>query len=222
MFDRLRKAWGRASDHPAQAAPTDPFAGWAAGQGYAVTGHLAAQFSLRGEFNGRPWRADRLPPGRPFITGAELRARADLDLHQELAVMVLNRPLKEALEQQAYANYTESLQTTVDAGQTEELRWLAMFDEVVWDGASDAFWSCFAVLADRREDAALWLDDALAGLLLGWPEDVPGAETPFTMMLLRGKLYLRMEFQQPDLPTLAHAVTVLRMACERALALARA
>ena len=45
----------------------------------------------------------------------------------------MNRPLKESLEKQAYQIYTDQLQTSVDPNLPEEMRWLAMYDEVGWE-----------------------------------------------------------------------------------------
>ena len=69
-------------------------------------------------------------------------------------VLVMNRPLKEALEKKAYQMFTDQLQTSVDPSLPEEMRWLAMFDEVGWDGLPSEFWTRYAVLTDRREHAA--------------------------------------------------------------------
>ena len=60
------------------------------------------------------WRLQLGRPTRDYIRGEELRARAELGIDDDVAVLVMNRPLKEALEKQAYQMYTDSLQTSVD------------------------------------------------------------------------------------------------------------
>jgi hypothetical protein len=97
------------------------------------------------------------------------------------------------------------------------MRWLAMYDEVGWESLPQAFWGRYAVLADRRENALAWIDPALAAMMLDWPEPSPTLETPFMLMLLRGKAYLRMEYQPSDMPTLQHAALIFTGACESAL-----
>jgi hypothetical protein len=110
------------------------------------------------------------------------------------------------------------LQTTVDSSMPEEVRWISLFDEVGWISAPDAFWERYAVVADQQVHAQTWINDALCGLLLGWPQDGPDAQTPFTLMLARGKAYMRMEYAPADLETLAYATTIFVTACETALA----
>ena len=53
-------------------------------------------------------------------------------MSEDVAVLTINRPLKEALEKRAYKMYTDTLQTTEDPGLPEEMRWLAIYDEAGW------------------------------------------------------------------------------------------
>jgi hypothetical protein len=148
-----------------------------------------------------------------------VRARADLGIDGNVAVLVMNRPLKEALEKRAYQIYTNDLQTSVDTTLPEEMRWLAMYDEVGWDSLPRPFWDRFCVLTDRRENALAWVDPSLADLMLNWPAPAPSAEVPFMVLLLNGKAYLRMEYTPADLGTLQHAAHIFTSACESAQAL---
>lgn len=224
MFDRLKKAFSRpAKDKGEAAAPNSqlgfgPVSEWAATRGFGFTvdgtGHGVA---LEGDVRGKPWRLQLGSPSRHYIRGEELRARAELGFDEDVSVLVMNRPLKEALEKQAYQMYTESLQTSADPRLPEEMRWLAMYDEVGWDDLPREFWGRYGILSDRRESAIGWMDPALARLMLEWPEPGPSAEVPFMMLLLRGKAYLRMEYTPADLATLQHAALIFTSACERAL-----
>jgi hypothetical protein len=130
----------------------------------------------------------------------------------------MNRPLKESLEKRAYAIYTDSLRTTADPSLPEEMRWLAMYDEVGWSSLLPEFWQRYTVLADQREHALAWIDNHLATLLLSWPEPGPDAQAPFILMLLRGKAYLRMQYTPADIATLQHAAVTYTSACAAALA----
>lgn len=224
MFERIKKAFSRApseareSEASASQMAHGPVSEWAATQGFAFsadgTGHGIA---LEGKVSGKPWRLQLGRPTRNYILGEEVRARAELGVRDDAAVLVMNRALKEALEKQAYQAYTDPLQTSVDATLPEEMRWLAMFDEVGWEGLPKAFWERFSVLTDKRENAVKWVGPQLAQLMLNWPAPAPSAEVPFMIVLLRGKAYLRMEYSPADLGTLQHAALIFTSCCEAAL-----
>ncbi|WBY02134.1 hypothetical protein PE066_00930 [Ramlibacter tataouinensis] len=226
MFDRIRKAFSPLRQAPEQRLPpasmASPLAGkaadWAAGQGFTVaTQSGATALAFEGRVAGKGWRMELGRPGRKYIRGEELRGRAELDIDPDVLVVAMNRPLKESLEKQAYALYTDSLQTSVDPSLPEEMRLLAMHEEVGWDSMPRVFWSRYAVVADDRGQAQSWVDAELAHLLMEWPEPAPAAELPVLLMLLRGRAYLRME-QGPDaLPALQHATRVFGRACENAV-----
>src|SRR5690606_7296305 len=145
---------------------------------------------------------------RDYIAGEELRSRAELGLSEDVGAMVINRPLKDALERRAYSMITDTLQTTADPRLPEEMRWLAMYDEIGWEGVPDAFWARYAVLADSREHALAWVDSNLIELLLSWPEPAPTAQVPFMVVLLRGKCYLRMQYLPAEMSTVEHAASI--------------
>ena len=225
MFDRIKKAFSKQAKEPlepegpnSQLSQGGPVSEWAATQGFAFSvdgsGHGMA---LEGKVGGKPWRLQLGRPTRDYILGAEVRARAELGIQDDVAVLVMNRPLKESLEKKAYQIYTDQLQTSVDSSMPEEMRWLAMFKEVGWDKLPLDFWNRFSVLTDRREDAVAWIDPALAGLMTEWPVSATSPEVPFMVLLLRGKAYLRMEYTPADLTTLQHAALIFTSACEAAL-----
>jgi hypothetical protein len=232
MFDRIKKAL-RGDAKPAEAPasqlpsqlPQGAVSEWAVSQGFAVSYHgpgsnspsRGAVMAVEGRVGSKPWRIELGKPTRNYILGEELRGRAELGLNDELAVMIMNRPLKEALEKKAYSMITDTLQTTADPNLPEEMRWLAMFDEVGWDSIPADFWERYAVLADRREHAMAWIDAPLVQQLMGWPEPAPTREVPFMVLILRGKAYLRMEYSPPEMGTLQHAARVFTSACESAL-----
>jgi hypothetical protein len=51
---------------------------------------------------------------------------------------------------------TQGFGFSADPNLAEEMRWLAMFDEMGWDSLPDAFWARYSVLSDRRETAPPW------------------------------------------------------------------
>jgi len=225
MFDRIKKAFSSrvSKEAGASVAPNSqlaqgPVSEWAATQGFGFSVDGTGRgITLEGDVNGKPWRLQQGSPSRQYIRGEEVRARAELDVDSDVAVLVMNRPLKEVLEKQAYQLYTDSVQTSADPHLPEEMRWLAMYDEVGWDALPRAFWDRYGVLTDRRESAVAWINPSLARLMLEWPDAATSADVPFMMMLLRGKAYLRMEYTPTDLPTLQHAALIFTSACEAAM-----
>ena len=223
MFDRIRKVFQRErKERDGEGASSfssyGPLSEWAASRGMSFsTGALGHTVSMHGKVGGHPWRMELGKPTRDFISGEELRARAELGVFDDLGAMIINRPLKDALERRAYSMITDTLQTTADPRLPEEMRWLAMYDEIGWEGVPESFWARYAVLADQREHALAWVDDTLVNLLLGWPSPAPGAQVPFMIVLLRGRCYLRMQYQPALTSTLDHASTVFTAACESAL-----
>lgn len=222
MFERLKKAFARGTSAPASGpAPADPGAfaaleDWAASQQLAFASQ-GTGFTLQGQLAGKPWRLEAGRSSRKYIQGEELRGRAELGINPDVLVVVMNRPLKEQLEKQAYALYTDTLQTSVDPNLPEEMRLLAMHEEVGWESMARAFWARYAIVADERDNAHAWVDGVLARQLLEWPAPAPDAGVPFMLMLLRGKAYLRMQNGPLHLPRLQHAAQVFTGACENAL-----
>jgi hypothetical protein len=219
MFERLKKVFSSGDPLPQKIVRADAVSEWAGTQGFGYSSQGAGHgIVLTGKVRGKPWKLESGAASRDYIRGEELRARAALGINEDAAVLIMNRPLKEALEKRAYAIYTDTLQTTADPSLPEEMRWLAMYEEFGWSSLVPEFWERYTVLADKRENALAWLDNNLAEALLHWPEPGPDAQTPFILMLLRGKAYLRMQYAPGDIATLQHAAIVYTSACEAALA----
>jgi hypothetical protein len=229
MFHRLKKAFGLDPSQSPQ-LPTNRsvlpsrVSEWASAHGYDLQeskpGALTRpgeRFALSGRVGTKPWRLESGRPSRSFIKGHELRARAELDLPDQLVLMVMNRSLKELLEKKAFAAYTDSLQTVQDSQMSEELRWLTMYDEAQGPNWEPAFVAQMAVLCAERSHALTWLDQTLMHDLLHWPADATSPNTPLVLHIARGKLYLRMQYSHGDILTLEHALRVLVWASESAL-----
>lgn len=224
MFDRIKKAFSKRDKDILETAGFSsqlahgPVSEWAGTQGFAFSTDASGQgIALEGEVEGKPWRLQLGRPSRKYIFGEEVRARAELGLPEDVAVLIMNRPLRDALEKQAYELYTDPLQTSADPNLPEEMRWLAMFDEVGWESLPKDFSDRYAILTDNRENALAWLDTALIRATLDWPVPAPSPEVPFQILLLRGKAYLRMEYTPADLLILQHAALIFTTACESAL-----
>jgi hypothetical protein len=222
MFDRLKKTFIKDTLPQAVAAPQTAYEemlAWGLGRklkdlqpgstkGFAMTGYLG----------NKPWKLECSSSTRDYIAGDELRARAEIRVSDDVAVLIMNRPLKEKLEEQAYEMYTDTVQTTADASLPEEMRWLAMYPEAEWPEMPRAFRGRYVVLSDKLEHAVAWVDQELIDLLMTWPEPARDAETPFMVMLLRGKAYLRMQHDPGNLQELEHATVIFTKACLSATA----
>lgn len=224
MFDRLRKAFGTScspgSDLGRPATNRD-VARWAAKQQLAIVAHSTeGHFDLGGDIHGHPWRLECGAPTRDYVTGLELRGRADVGADPDAAVMVINRPLQEILEGTAYTAITDTLQTAVSSSLPEEMRWLSMYEEMAWPGLPVSFREHFAVVAERIELAQRWIHAPVVSQLLNAVEGEGGSErakSPMVLMLARGKVYLRMEHTQRSLAEIAHAKQLLLVAGQAAL-----
>ena len=224
MFDRIKKAFLRETKERHDSVPSSqgslhgPVSEWAASRNMTFSpGTLGSAMTMQGKVGGRPWKMELGKPSRDYITGQELRARAELGVFEDVGAMIINRPLKEALERRAYSMITDTLQTTADPRLPEEMRWLAMYDEIGWEGPAQEFWDRYAVLSDKREHALAWVDDHLIHLLMAWPDPSPTPQVPFMIVLLRGKCYLRMQYVPAETITLDHATSVFTSACESAI-----
>ena len=228
MFDRLKKVFARGAPQAQESMRDDlppppsvfaPVSEWAGTQGFGFLDQDKGHgFLLTGKVRGKSWKLECGASSRDYIVGEELRARAELGIHSDVSVLIMNRPLKESLEKRAYSMYTDSLQTTANPGLPEEMRWLAMYPEVGWPGLVPEFWDRYTVLAERKEDAQAWIDSNLAELLLHWPQPGFNPRTPFILMMLRGKAYMRMQYIPGDIMTLQHAAVTYTSACDAALA----
>lgn len=221
MFDRLGKAWGSLL---ASSDPSSPLAQWASTQGLAFKSMFGGAYAIVGQWQGRTVRIECSAPSRPYVQGMELMGRVDLGLASPSSVVLMNRALKRALEEQAtalYASYTDDLQTSATM-LPEEIRWLAQYRDAGWAGPDEAFWERYAVLTDATDVARSWLDASAVQRLMAWPGDRVSAATPVLFMLLRGKLYLRLQIDQTrDTATALHAMDLLRHLTEQASALPR-
>ena len=228
MFKSLKNALGlnkdkedRPSELPSTRSPASILrergkpSEWASAQGDSALGVAGKGFRLDGELQGRPWRIEQGKPSRDFIKGLELRARGEMNVREDVAVMVMTRSLKNELDKRAFALYTDTLQTQVDPNLPEEMRWLSMYEEVGWESLGSDFLDSYAILADDKENAVAWILPQLTYALMAWPSKEPNV--PRVLMVLRGKVYLRMQITEGDLATAEHASRVFNQACEMAV-----
>ncbi|RYG27392.1 MAG: hypothetical protein EON93_20650, partial [Burkholderiales bacterium] len=169
-------------------AALDDIAVWARDAGLEYTARENSGFVISGQAFDVNWRLERAAPVRDFIHGAELRGRTEMGLNSDLAVLVMNRHLKEALENRAFAEFTDTLRTVADAQLPEEVRWLSMYEEVHLPDAPIGFHDMYAVLADDSRHAYDWINEAVATELMRWPHAAVNEQTPVILMVLRGNV----------------------------------
>lgn len=183
------------------AGRTPPAAGWgelapwAQSCQYTFRGVREAEgFVIEGRLGALPWRLEWGPSQRHYISGPELRLRAELGLPSELQAVVLNRPLKERMEKAVFDQYVEGVQTRIDNETPPEMRWLVMFQPLAGSdmGALKERW---VALGSVKPFVIQWLEGALADVLAKLPGDPKNA---VVLMIGRGRLALRVA--QP-LPT---------------------
>lgn len=174
---------------------------------------------VEGDMHGSPWRMEWGTPQRAYLLDRELRLRMELGLPQTLQMLVTSRALAEELEQAAYALFTQDMQTQIDSGMPEEMRWLAMFPKIQV-ASMKPLRSRFSVVASAAAPLAAWLDGPLASQLETASRTWLRHDDPLVMMTLRGRLYLRLESAQPDAELLEGALALFEAAARSAVAAA--
>lgn len=215
MLESLKRWIGGSRGGP------DPKAlqGWARQRGLAVKRVRDDDgVVVEGTMHGTPWRLEWGPPQRAYILERELRLRMDLGLPPTLQMLVTSRALAEELEQSAYALFTQDMQTRIDSGMPEEMRWLAMFPKTQL-AAMKPLKMHFSAVASAPEPLTTWIGGELAQQLEA-ARNWLSQDEPLVLMTLRGRLYLRIESLQPDEALLDGALALFEAAAQRALAAA--
>ena len=151
--------------------------------GFIVEGHLGTL----------PWRMEWGASQRPYVTGPELRIRAEVGLGTDVQVMVLDRALQASMESAVFEQFVEGVQTRIDNQTPPEMRWLVMYPKL--GGAElGALREHFAAVAAHKPWLLQWLEGPLAAALLAAPRT---AGQPIALMVARGRLTLRVGLAEP-------------------------
>ena len=95
MFERLKKVFIQSDATPMQIAVPDAVSKWAGIKGFTFAGVGEEKgFVVTGKAGNKPWKLERGKSTRDYILGDELRARAELKLNDDVAVLIINRSLK--------------------------------------------------------------------------------------------------------------------------------
>ena len=174
-------------------------------------------FVIDGLLEGKPWRIEWGPPQRAYIVGHELRLRMEIDLPSDAQMLVLSRPLMEALERQTFEEFTDNVQTQIGTKSPEEMRWLVMFPKINLTTLK-TLRARFGGVASAPEAGLDWITGPLANAIeqqaaSGFLRDEP----PFVLMTLRGRAYLRLQLLTPDAPDIGAALAIFETAVARAI-----
>ncbi len=173
-------------------------------------------FVLDGGLDSKPWRLEWGEPQRQYIQGHELRLRMELGLSPNLQMLLLSQPLAELLERATFESFTETTQTVIDSNTPEEMRWLVMFPKATWQ-APKAVRQAFLVVGSTAAEATSWVEGALAQQLEVASQRVLKDQPAFVLMVLRGRVYLRLQLEEPTAAVLGQVVALFETAVLQAV-----
>jgi len=215
MLESFKRLFAAKPDEPDYAEVGN----WAQQRGYAlkrVRGESG--FVIDGALDDKPWRLEWGPPQRDYIAGRELRVRMELELPSDAQMLLLSRPLMNALERKTFEEFTDNVQTQVGTKTPEEMRWLVMFPKVNLSGFK-TLRARFGAVASMAEAGLAWLSGPLGHALERASNDLLKNDPPFVLMTLRGRAYLRMQLATPDAQDIAAALAIYETAVKQALAI---
>lgn len=214
MFDRIKTLLKKTESSPADGAAALTIPAWARSAGLTCTDRGNGDLVLEGTYGGRSWGLELGPSTRDFIEGRQLRGKINLNADPNVSVIVMNRALKESLDDRVYKLYTDSVQTMASPEMQDEMRWVTIFEEFGWTSLPQEFWQSYSAMADNRLNATRLVNELLCEVLMNGPEQEQARNLPFTLSFSRSKLYLRMAYQPANLSTVQHAAAVMLTACE--------
>ena len=176
-----------------------------------------AGFVIDGLLEDKPWRLEWGAPQRDYIIGSELRLRMELELPSDAQMLLLSRPLMDALERKTFEDFTDNVQTQIGTQSPEEMRWLVMFPKINLTTLK-TLRARFGGVASAPEAGLDWITGPLANAIeqqaaSGFLRDEP----PFVLMTLRGRAYLRLQLLTPDAPDIGAALAIFETAVARAI-----
>jgi hypothetical protein len=213
MLGSLRRLFGK----PAPERDLTDIAEWAQRRGFGFKRARGDEgFVVDGLLDGKPWRVEWGPSQRDYIPGHELRFRMELALGSDAQMLLLSRPLLDALESQTFDEFTDNVQTQIGTKSPEEMRWLVMFPKVNLATLKDIRHQYGAVANDPVAGLA-WLEGPLANMLGRASQSFLADSPPFVLMTLRSRAYLRMQLDRPDANTVGAALGLFEVAVTQAM-----
>ena len=213
MLDSFKRLFNR----PPEGRDLSAISQWAQRRGHVFKRARGEDgFVIDGVLDGKPWRIEWGPSQRAYIEGHELRLRMELALPSDMQMLLLSRPLMDALERQTFEEFTDNVQTQIGTKSPEEMRWLVMFPKVDMSTLK-ALRTHFGAVASAPATGLAWLEGPLANLLEQAANSFLRDATPFVLMTLRGRAYLRMQLATPESKDVAAALAVFETAVAQAL-----
>ncbi|MEO5734335.1 MAG: hypothetical protein ABIN96_18375 [Rubrivivax sp.] len=211
MLGGLKRWFGGATAEPgADAWPG--IRSWACAQRHTFKQVPDAGFVIDGRLSAPPWRLEWGPSQRSYLSGAELRLRCELRVGTDLQALVMNRALQESLEAWVFDQFIEGVQTRIDTETPPEARWLVLFPKLA-GAAMPLPRDRYIALSSVNPWLLRWLDGPLTDALTSRRDD---PQTPFVLMVGRGRLALRTAAPNIDLPTLQRVLQLFECAAQQA------
>jgi hypothetical protein len=190
---------------------------WAERRGYGFKRARGEDgFVIDGVLEGKSWRLEWGPPQRDYIYDHELRLRMELALSPDLQMLLLSRPLMDALERQTYELFTDSVQTQMGSATPEEMRWLVMFPKLNL-APLKALRGRFGGVASTPATGMAWIEGPLANQLEARLDGLLNGDPPFVLMTLRSRAYLRLQLVSPTPQAIGEAIALFETAVAQAL-----
>jgi len=177
-------------------------------------------FVIDGLLEGKTWRLEWGPPQRAYIFGHELRLRMELALPSDMQMLLLSRPLMDALERQTYELYTDNVQTQMGSSTPEEMRWLVMFPKLNLSGLK-SLRGRFGGVASTPASGIEWIEGPLAHQLEANLDGLLNGDPAFVLMTLRSRAYLRLQLVSPTPEAVAASIALFETAVAQALHVGR-
>jgi hypothetical protein len=192
MLDTIKRWLGNA---PVQIQGWGELSSWVRSQQWTLRAVREPEgFVIDGRSGSTAWRLEWGPSQRAYISGAELRIRAELSVPRELQALVLNRELMDAMEKAVFDQYVEGVQTRIDTATPPEMRWLVMFPKLS-STELKALRDGYGALSSFKPWLQQWLAGSLTPTLAALPTS---PERPLVLMIARRRLCLRTSLTQPD------------------------
>jgi len=173
-------------------------------------------FVIDGLLEGKTWRLEWGPPQRAYIFGHELRLRMELALPSDMQMLLLSRPLMDALERQTYELYTDNVQTQMGSSTPEEMRWLVMFPKLNLNNLK-SLRGRFGGVASLPASGLEWIEGPLANQLEANLDGLLNGDPAFVLMTLRSRAYLRLQLVSPTPDAVAASIGLFETAVAQAL-----
>lgn len=196
MLEGLKRLFTGTASAPA--SEWEGVAPWAASRQFVFRGVQNEGFVIDGRLGATPWRLEWGPSQRPYLTGQELRLRSEMGLGADLHVVVMNRELQETMEKAVFDQYVEGVQTRIDNQTPPEMRWLVMFPRLSGQEMG-ALRERYVALSSMKSWLQQWLEGPLTESLAALRVD---ATVPLVLMIGRGRLMLRTELPDAEVPAL--------------------